>query len=120
MHDNILDPDIVLPDVPTGVDNVENLGDTAAEHIPVEEDETVDPINMPVDNGEDADLNPPTQIAPTPDLGRRRHTRRKADTNIAPDAKKAKLNEDGYWVEAFLFERTESYVQRERKSVDRN
>ena len=96
--------DIVLPD---------------AENIPVGEDKN-EHIDMPVDGGNDADLEPPTPMVSAPEPQRRRHTRRKPDSSrlnqsVAPEAKRSKLTEEDYWVDNFLAERTGSYVQKQNK-----
>ena len=77
----------------------------------------MDHIDMPVDDGNAADLVPPTPVVSAPEpQGRRRHTRRKPDSSrlnqtAAPEAKRSKLNQDDYWVDAFIAERKEIYVQ---------
>ena len=73
------------------------------------------------DNGMDDELTAPSPIVNQPEqsTSRRRHTRRKPDSSrlnesSPPETKKSRLNEDDYWVDTFLAERTESYVQRQK------
>ena len=92
-----------------------------AENIPVS-DRQNEHIDMPVDNGMDDELVAPSPVANQPEQSTscRRHTRRKPDPrrlseSSPPETKKSRLNENDYWVDTFLAERTESYVQKQKK-----
>ena len=92
-----------------------------AENIPVSDGEQ-EHIDMPVDNGMDDELTAPSPVVNQPEqsTSRRRHTRRKPDSSrlnesSPPETKKSRLNEDDYWVDTFLAERTASYVQKQKK-----